>query len=122
EGFATYFEWLWMDHADQRPMRASAMAAHDRMLRTEPMFGPGAPPADDLGSPLVYDRDGLTVHDLRMRVGDEAFFETLTRWVTDHAYGNATGAQFVALAEDVSGEDLGDLFDEWLYGDLPELP
>lgn len=123
EGFATYFEWLWMDHAGERPMRASVMSAHDRMLRTEPMFGAGEPPADDLFSPIVYDRGGLTVHALRAAVGDDAFFAILTRWVADHAYGNATTAEFIDLAEEVSSRDLTGLFDDWLYRpELPELP
>ncbi len=37
--------------------------------------------------------------------------------------GTATTEDFIAVAEEVSGMDLGDLFDAWLYGDVvPEFP
>ena len=39
----------------------------------------------------------------------------LRDWVAQHAYGNATTAEFIALAEHVSGQDLAHFFDVWLY-------
>jgi aminopeptidase N len=39
----------------------------------------------------------------------------LNLWTAQHRFGNATTTQFVALAEKVSGEDLGAFFDTWLW-------
>jgi aminopeptidase N len=41
-------------------------------------------------------------------------------WVRDNRYGNVTTAQFIALAEQTSGMDLGHFFDVWLY--QPQKP
>jgi aminopeptidase N len=60
---------------------------------------------------------------LRLTVGDEAFFTILRQWTGRFHNGNATTEDFVALAEEVSGESLDDLFEAWLYEPaLPELP
>jgi aminopeptidase N len=63
----------------------------------------------------VYTRGGMTLAALRHRIGDHDFFDLLQRWTAQHRYGNASTQQFVALAERVSGEDLGAFFDTWLW-------
>jgi aminopeptidase N len=57
----------------------------------------------------------MTLHQLRLAVGDDDFFEILRTWTADHRYGNATTAEFTALAEKISGKDLDALFQAWLY-------
>ena len=47
----------------------------------------------------------------------------LQQWAKKEAGGNVTTDQFIALAERVSGQDLGDLFDVWLFEpSKPALP
>jgi aminopeptidase N len=47
----------------------------------------------------------------------------MRRWVSEHAGDTVTTDDFLALAEDVSGQELDDLFERWLYTTgLPELP
>jgi aminopeptidase N len=71
----------------------------------------------------VYQRGALTLHALRMEVGDDPFFEILRTWADRYAYGNATTNDFIALAEEVAGRDLDPLFDAWLKSEtLPDLP
>ena len=62
----------------------------------------------------------MTLQALREKVGDKAFFHILRTWAARHRYGNVTTAQFVALAERVSGRDLDHFFQVWLY--RPEKP
>lgn len=81
---------------------------------------PGNPPPDALFNRGVYLRGALTLHALRLRAGDEAFFAILRTYYARHQHGNATTADFIALAEEIAGEPLGDLFDAWLYA--PALP
>jgi aminopeptidase N len=84
----------------------------------------GDPGASNLFSPMmVYDRGALTLHALRLRVGDEAFFTILRTWTARFHNGNATTEDFIALAEEISGEQLNDFFDAWLFSPaLPALP
>ncbi len=39
----------------------------------------------------------------------------LRRWTTDNAGGSVSTADLVALAEEVSGQQLDDFFTEWIY-------
>jgi aminopeptidase N len=75
----------------------------------------GDPGPANLFSPTaVYERGALTLHALRLRVGDEAFFAILREWTARFHNGNATTQDFVALSEEISGEDLEDFFEAWL--------
>lgn len=78
-----------------------------------PTANPG--PSELFSGASIYERGALTLHALRLRVGDEVFFEILRIWTERFANGNATTEDFVALAEEFSGEDLGDFFDAWLF-------
>ncbi|HEX4897956.1 MAG TPA: hypothetical protein VFV53_06300 [Candidatus Limnocylindrales bacterium] len=57
----------------------------------------------------------MTLHTLRLEVGDADFFEIMQTWAADNAGGNVTTDEFIALAESISGQDLGALFDTWLF-------
>ena len=48
----------------------------------------------------------MTLQALRVKVGDETFFRILRDWYAQNRYGNVTTAQFIALAEAESGQDL----------------
>ncbi len=122
EGFATYGEWLWMEEAGVRSVDEAAARAVERVEAAGVGFGPGEAPPDDLFNRIVYERGGLTLHALRRTVGDDAFFRILREWTGRFAYGNARTDDFIALAEEVSGDDLRALFDDWLRGEMPTLP
>ena len=83
---------------------------------------PGDPGAETslLFHPAVYNRGAMTLHALRQVVGDTAFFQVLREWADTRAGEAVTTVEFVALAEEVAGRDLGDLFQAWLY--TPERP
>ena len=84
---------------------------------------PGKPGVEKLFSESVYQRGGMTLHALRVAVGDKAFFEIVKTWAAEKRDGTATTAEFVALAERISGKQLDALFDAWLYGTKkPALP
>ena len=68
-------------------------------------------------------KKSVTLHALRLTIGDEDFFTLLRRWATEHAGTTVTTEEFIALAERVSGQQLDDLFDEWLLqADRPPAP
>ena len=121
EGFASYAEMLWFEAS--RPDYDIDADAESRRATIDdggPIVDPGV---DRWFGNSVYQRGGLALHALRRTVGDDDFFEILQQWVADNGGENVTTDDFIALAEDVSGQDLGDFFDAWLEGEgVPELP
>jgi aminopeptidase N len=57
----------------------------------------------------------MTLEALRQKVGDAAFYAALRAFAAEHAGGNATTADFRAVAERTSGQSLTHFFDVWLY-------
>jgi aminopeptidase N len=117
EGFASYAEWLWSEKNEE----GTAQEIFDYLYATSPddapiwTTAPADPGVAELFGDAVYDRGAMTLHQLRLAVGDEDFFEILQTWAAEHRYGNATTAEFTALAEKISGADLDALFQAWLY-------
>jgi aminopeptidase N len=71
----------------------------------------------------VYTRGALTLHALRIHVGDEAFFNILRTWTDRYAHGSVTTHDFVELAGELSPVETANLFSMWLDElSLPELP
>ncbi|GLY23260.1 M1 family metallopeptidase [Micromonospora sp. NBRC 101691] len=123
EGLATYAEWLWAEHQGDRTAQQAFDAAYTGSSSALWRTPPGDPGADELFSESVYQRGAMTVHALRVTVGDDVFFRLLRDWAADKRDGNATTEDFVALAEQVSGRQLDALFDAWLFGtQRPERP
>jgi aminopeptidase N len=123
EGFACYSEWIWSE-ASGGPTAAARAAVHHARVAAQPQDLLLSDPGPDLMfDDRVYKRGALTLHALRTRVGDRAFFEILHRWCADHRHGLATTEDFVACAEAVTDEPLADLFMRWLsHTPLPPLP
>ena len=118
EGFATWSEWIWTERqggksAAQQFDELASTPAQDTSFWNPPPGNPGSPALMFDGT--VYDRGAMTLEALRERVGDHKFFAILRQWYAGHRYGNVDTAQFIALAEKVSGQDLTSFFDAWLY-------
>lgn len=62
----------------------------------------------------VYQRGGMLLQALRNRVTNVVFWQLLRTWVAQHRGGNGSSEDFVALAEQVSGQDLTGFFQAWL--------
>ena len=121
EGFATYAEWLWREHVDGTPVATLAKDTHDKLSGTTL---PGDPGVEHLFNvDTVYQRGALALQALRVTVGDDAFFMTLRTYASRFAGKNVTTNDFISVANEVSGRDLHDLVDAWLYREaLPALP
>lgn len=123
EGFATFAEvaydaartgpsvksWLKRQYDDSCRFASSPLWTLD--LRN--------PGRDDIFDSAVYDRGAMVLAALQGRIGVADLNELLRTWVADHHDGNVAIAQFEALAETVSGEDLDAFFDAWLGGGVP---
>ncbi len=125
ESFATYAEGLWIEHTDGREALDDWVKARYAWVleNQQYMSAPGEPAANDLFNGGVYSWGALGLHALRLEVGDQKFFEILKTYSKRFEGGNATTADFIAVAEEVSGRELSPFFDRWLYSrDLAPIP
>ncbi len=118
EGFASYAEALWVEYVDGGAAFRGYLRDFYMTARRSRVL-PGAPSLRTLFDGAIYHRGALTLHALRLRVGDEVFFDILRTYSDEFRYGNAATDDFIGVAETVSGEDLTALFDAWLFGELP---
>jgi aminopeptidase N len=122
EGPTTYAEWLWAEHEGQ----ATAQEILENTWADIPADSPfwqiviGDPGAPNMFHGAVYVRGAMTMQALRNEVGDEDFWRILERWLEEHALATGSTEEFMALAEQVSGEDLDAFFQTWLF--TPEKP
>ncbi|WP_416976018.1 M1 family aminopeptidase, partial [Streptomyces sp. 4F14] len=110
EGHATWYEALYAAETADRPLEARMKAAYAASDRWRAAGGPpAAPKAPAAGKkngifrPNVYDGAALILYALRQEIGRQAFERLERLWVRRHQDGVASTADFVALAEEVSG-------------------
>ncbi|MBZ0181041.1 MAG: T9SS type A sorting domain-containing protein [Melioribacteraceae bacterium] len=127
EGFATYSEALWTEHAYGK-------SSYDNQILSE-MGSPtqwwtakaatGTLYVQDISSvnsifnsARSYAKGAIVLHMLRGVLGDEIFFETLNKYANHpvHSHSSVVTEDFQQVAEEVSGKDLDYFFDEWIYG------
>ncbi|BCY10813.1 M1 family metallopeptidase [Actinoplanes sp. L3-i22] len=120
EGFATYAEWLWSGASGGPSAAAHAAQWHAWAAAQPATITVADPGVDRMFDPLVYKRGALTLHALRARVGEAAFFALVRSWVAEHRHGTVTTEQFREHAARFAARPLDDLFAAWL--DRPELP
>jgi aminopeptidase N len=109
---------MWTE--DRGGPTADAMATDANANPSSYPLPPGDPGAGRMFDGSVYQRGALTLHVLRRTIGDDDFFELLKTWVDRYGDDAAGTADFEALAEEVSGQELTPLFDAWLRA--PAMP
>lgn len=140
EGFATYASWLWFEHSQGRDaldqLVAEAYNLHSgnvilesgNTIQTARHYArlslpPGMPQMGDIFNRGIYDRGAITLHVLRLEIGDEAFFNFLSTYAIQNQHSNVTTSDVIDLAESISGRELSDLFNLWLYvAVMPDIP
>jgi aminopeptidase N len=129
EGFATYFEYLWLSRdtdsigcALREPDTAWLESARNLVVKTAEQAPLVRPQPDKLLGINSYYKGAWVVHMLRSEIGDEAFFALLRRYLARYAGRNAISAEFQAVAKEVTGRDLEPFFRQWLgYSGHPIL-
>ncbi len=119
EGFATYSEQLWKDRTEgwQAACDYVASSYHQYYLSWEgsdpqTIYDPSF---NSYFAPPSYEKAASVLHMLRLRLGDDQFFELLQTWFDTYKHGNVVTSEFQALAEEVSGQDLEQFFHQWIY-------
>ena len=122
EGFACYAEWLWSEHSGGPSADKLARRYHRQLAGLAQDLLLADPGPADMFDDRVYKRGALTLHQLRGRLGDDAFFALLRDWTARYRHRNAGSADFSALAAGYCAEPLDSLWHAWLYSmPLPPL-
>ena len=108
EGFATYTEWMWGEHegffTPQDAWDDLTSIPADEGFWDLPIGDPGI---ENIFAGQIYDRGALTLHALRLEVGDDLFFQILPAWVAAQAGGTVSTREFIDLAESIANEGPG---------------
>ena len=118
EGFATWTEWYYAERHGRRSAREIfsrlyKVPASNQKFWDPPSGHPGT--AAHLFGPSVYVRGAMALEALRLKIGTGPMLRLLREWAVSHRYGSADIGEFTALAEEISGQNLGPFFQRWLY-------
>lgn len=125
EGFACYCEWLWFEHSSGKPAADSAREHYAGLLAKPQDIVVGNPGPRNMFDDRVYKRGALTVHALRVLLGDEEFFRMLRRYVAAgrHSVVEPLDLQRELRASGVAESTLRALWQAWLFDTaLPAFP
>ncbi|MCT4620922.1 MAG: M1 family metallopeptidase [Marinisporobacter sp.] len=68
---------------------------------------------DDYGT-LVYNKGAMFLNDLYEKYGKQRFYEIMKKYYETYRFKNATTEDFKRICEEVTGDDLDNLFNKWL--------
>ena len=121
EGYATYYEALYREHAhgedafdmDRRSMMQDVFDEdqhYRRPIVTERYHAP-----IDLFDAVAYPKSALVLHMARTVLGTDLYRKSQTAFLEQYAAKNANTEQWKASVDQTTGMDLGWFVDEWLY-------
>ena len=121
EGFATFMAAAYKEHARGRDAYLADVQGWRR--RVEQIRAAGGekplvyadwnrPTADDRA--LVYQKGALVLHELRILLGEAAFWDAIRAYTREFAGQSVTTADFQRAVERSSGTRLDAFFDEWV--------
>jgi aminopeptidase N len=127
EGHAAWYELEWQLGVDSAAWiaRARQFYSFADLLRVfvAPVASPKSGEVLELFNSNVYQGGFLVLMALRQQVGDAAFRAIERAWVTRFRGRSATTDDFIALASEVSGQDLDGFLRDWLFGTkTPPMP
>lgn len=123
EGFATYLAGLVIEHLDGAAAFVSWKDDEIDYITSQTSGNVYLTPTQALNvgrifsSRLSYSKGGMVAEMLRWKLGDTNFFQGMRNYLNDPqlAYGFATTADLKAHLETVSGQDLTEFFNDWVF-------
>lgn len=128
EGFASYFEQLWVENSKGvEAFRKGLKQLRREILESDVTFH--RPVVDTLQTNLVallntnsYQKGAWTLHMLRSMLGDALFFGSVREYYRIHRHSSASTDDLCEAFERVSKKNLRWFFDQWLRRPgMPEL-
>ncbi len=126
EGFATYMEAAYREKVNGREdyitkVRSDAgdFLVDDSINRKRHgLYNRRAADVNGLfdNAAITYNKGGAVLHMLREQVGTENFWKAVNIYLNRHKLANVESTDLKRAMEEVSGQDLGWFFDQWVYG------
>jgi peptidase M1-like protein len=114
-----YFEHRYDADRAQQFLEQMFLSQHASLLENDEDMPAGLPVAaypEDLYGAVVYGKGPLFFHEIRRLVGDDTFYAILRAYLAQYRYGVAYPQDFLAIAEQTSGQELDALYEEWIAG------
>lgn len=121
EGFATYFAGLFLERDESPAAFRSYMQEKERTYlafektKRIPIHDTQTEKLMDLLNPNNYEKGAWVLHSLRGMLGDKAFFDGIREYYQSKRSGTASTEDLRASLEMVSGKDLKDFFNRWVF-------
>jgi len=121
EGFATYSEYLWREHAEGRDAadmerdawRTFYMAEDSSRYRRSVATNLYHAPIDVFDHHL-YDKGALILHMLRTYLGDELYWHAIGHYLRKHRGSSVETRDLARALEEATGRVLDWFFDQWV--------
>ncbi len=122
EGFATFFEMAYEEHAHGHDVGAKVLHDAQQLVVNSDRFDSRRPTVcDRYNNPMelfdnrIYQKGACVLHMLRYVLGEELFWKSLDYYVHKFAFHNAETNDLKVAIEEATGYNLQWFFDEWLY-------
>ncbi|WP_239017796.1 M1 family metallopeptidase [Sphingomonas aracearum] len=124
EGITTFMTAAWKEHRYGRAAYDAELDVARRRLDKaqaagfdKPLAWGGSYPTLGVRRAIHYSKGALFMAELRVTLGDAAFWSGLRRYTRDHAGGTVTSIDLKRAMEAASGRDLHPLFAQWVFGE-----
>jgi aminopeptidase N len=120
EGFATYFEYVWREHAKGRDEADVELLADTEGYLAEagryqrPIVCRQYEEPIHLFDAHLYEKGGRVLHMLRHELGDALFWRALGHYARKHARGSVETRDLARALEEVSGRSFDEFLDRWI--------
>ena len=128
EGFATYFAILYQESVYGDEKRKEELAIDRKEIiayykkNPSPIVDPSIKDPLKVLSTNTYQKGGWVLNMLRHKLGDEIYWKGIRTYYAKYRNANVLTADFQKVMEEVSGEDLKDFFQQWIFTKgYPEL-
>lgn len=121
EGFASYFDVLWYESLEGQSKLMDRMEKYRRDYLFEsrennvPIVNNKNSDYDSLFNSITYEKGAWVLHMLRRHVGDDLFWRGIQRYEEAYRYSGAVTDDFRHVMEQVSGKNLLQFFQQWVY-------
>jgi aminopeptidase N len=122
EGFATFFELVWLEHLKGRDEYLYGLRSefdnylgesgrYQRPIVTNIYNTP-----IDLFDRHLYEKGGIVLNMLRSHVGNDLFWKAIRHYIAARRGHNVVTMDLQRAFEDATGRNLDWFFDQWVYG------
>jgi aminopeptidase N len=122
ESFADYSQTLWFEHSQGKDAGAFENFTGLRNYLSSPsdaeknLVSFFYKDKEDVFDLVSYKKGGRILNMLRHLVGDDAFFASLNKYLTDNKFSNGSAIKLKLAFEAVTGKDLNWFFNQWYFG------